>query len=254
VVPALLRAAVHRKAVIGFCLAAESTDPVALKRSHSPGGFFRAVVDAAAQVERVPPFLLHVEAPRVDRPEGSDYEAACNYLARCLEAGFTSFGIDLTGCEPQDCPSVAVGLLAGALDLELCVTVRLGAERAADLAAGVEALKREGIHPDLVILPGPDELGDEAWRLAVEVAPLIAPTSLGWRDPGKDEPLVAAKLRAAFIRCLVGGTRLYESQEGDAEKAEALAYMEAIELLTKLGGQDSAQLLCEAVARSLGES
>ena len=253
-VPALFRAAAHLKAPLGFSLVAESTDPAELKRSHSPGGFLRAIVDAADEVGSVPPFVVHVDIPRVNRPEGREYEAAGNYVNQCLEAGFTSFGLDLTGCEPSDSLAVATGLLAPVMDLELCVTVRLGATGAADLATWVQRLKGEGVHPDLMVLPGPDELGERAWQLAEQVAPLVAPTGLGWRDAGRGK-LDAGRLRSAFIRCLLGGDRLPAPAAGaDSQKIEALAYMESSEVFPALCGRDSALQLAEAVARSLGES
>jgi hypothetical protein len=252
-VPALFRAAAHLKAPLGFSLVAESTDPAELKRSHSPGGFLRAVVDAAEEVGEAPPFVVHVEVPRVNRPKGREFEAAGNYVNRCLDAGFTSFGLDLTGCEPSDSLVIATGLLAPVMDLELCVTVRLGAENAADLAAWVQELKGGGVHPDLLILPGPDELGKGAWQLAERVAPLVAPTGLGWRDPGRGE-LDSQRLRSVFIRCLLGGGRLpAPAAEADAQKIEALAYMESSEVLKALCGRDSALLLAETVARSMEE-
>ena len=234
---------------------AESSDPVDLKRVHSPGGFFRAVVDAAEEVNEPPPFVVHVEVPRVNRPEGSAYEAAGNYVNRCLEAGFTSFGLDLTGCEPSDCMAIAAGLLAPVLDLELCVIVRLGASRAADLAAGVQGLKREGVHPDLVVLPGPDELGEAAGQLAVQVAPLVTPTGLGWPDPGRGMALDAETLKSVFIRCLLGGGRLpAHGVEADASKIEALSYMEATDAFGALCERGLALSLAEAVARSMDQS
>ena len=254
-VPALIRAAAHLRAPLGFSLVAESTDSVDLKRVHSPGGFMRAIIDAAEEVNEVSPFVVHVEVPRVERTAGPDYEAAGNYVNRCLEAGFTSFGVDLTTCEPSECLAVAAGLLAPALDLELCVTVRLNALKAADVAATVQGLKREGVHPDLVVLPGPDELGEEAGQLAMQVAPLVAPTGLGWRDPGRGVDLDAEKLRSVFIRCLLGGNRLpVPAAEADAGKIEALAYMEALDVFQALCGRDSALILAEAVARSMDQS
>jgi hypothetical protein len=253
--PALFRAAARQKVPLGFSLVAESTDPVELKRVHSPGGFFRAVVDAAEEVEQPPPFVVHVEVPRVDRPEGPDYEAAGNYVSRCVEAGFTSFGVDLTGCGPKDGAALAAGLLSAALDLELCVSARLGARKPSDLAAAVQGLKRAGVHPDMAVLPGPDELGEAAWRLAEQVAPLVAPTALGWRDPGREMRLDAHKLRSAFIRCLSGGSRLpAPAADADPAKIEALAYMEAGDALGALCEHGSALLLAEAAARSLEES
>jgi hypothetical protein len=253
-VPALFRAAAQLRAPLGLSLVTESTDSVELKRSHSPGGFMRAIVDAAEEVGSVPPFVVHVEVPRVNRPEGREYEAAGNYVNQCLEAGFTSFGLDLTGCEPSDSLVIAAGLLAPVMDLELCVTVRLGATGAADLATWVQGLKGRGVHPDLVVLPGPDEMGDRAWKLAEQVAPLVAPTGLGWWDPGRGE-FDAERLRSAFIRCLLGGSRLpAPAAEADAQKIEALAYMESSEVFAALCGRDSALHLAEAVARSLEES
>jgi len=253
-VPALFRAAAHLKAPLGFSLVTESTDPAELKRSHSPGGFLRAVVDAAEEVGDVPPFVVHVEIPRVNRPQGREYEAAGNYVNRCLEAGFTSFGLDLTGCEPSDSLVIATELLAPVMDLELCVTVSLGATSAADLAAWVQELKRQGVHPDLLVLPGPDEMGEGAWQLAEQVAPLVAPTALGWRDPKSGE-FDSRRLRSAFIRCLLSGRRLpAPTSEADAQKVEALAYMESSEFFKSLCGRDAALSLAEAVARSLEES
>jgi hypothetical protein len=253
-VPALFRAAAQLRAPLGLSLVAESTDPVELKRSHSPGGFLRAVVDAADEVGSVPPFVVHVEIPRVNRPKGREYEAAGNYVNRCLEAGFTSFGLDLTGCEPSDSLVVASELLAPVMDLELCVTLRLGATGATDLATWVREIKGQGVHPDLLVLPGPDELGDEAWQLAEQVAPLVAPTGLGWRDPGRGE-LSSERLRSSFIRCLLGGSRLpTPASQADAQKIEALAYMESSEIFEALCGRDSALFLAEAVARSMDQS
>jgi len=253
--PAVFRAASQQKVPLGVALVAESTDSADLKRVHSPGGFFRAVVDAAEEVGSAPPFVVHVEIPRVNRPEGREYEAADNYVNQCLEAGFTSFGLDLTGCEPSDSLVVASGLLAPVMDLELGVTVRLGATGAADLAAWVQRLKAEGVHPDLVVLPGPDDLGDRAWKLAEQVAPLVAPTALGWRDPGREMRLDAHNLRSAFIRCLSGGSRLpAPAADADPAKVEALAYMEAADAFQALCGRDSALRLSEAAAAILSES
>jgi len=253
--PAVFRAASQQKVPLGVALVAESTDSVDLKRVHSPGGFFRAVVDAAEEVGSVPPFVVHVEIPRVNRPEGREYEAAGNYLNRCLEAGFTSFGVDLSGCRPEDYTAVAAGLLAPAIDLELCVTARLGAGSAADLAGWVQGLKQAGVHPDLAILPGPDELGERAWALAEQVAPLVAPTALGWRDPGREMRLDAHNLRSSFVRCLSGGSRLpAPSADADPGKVEALAYMEAADAFRALCERDSALRLSEAATALLSKS
>lgn len=253
--PALFRAAAQQNVPLGVSLVAESTDSIELRRVHSPGSFFRAVVDAAEEVNRVPPFVVHVEVPRVDRPEGAEYEAAGDYVNRCLEAGFTSFGVDLTGCGPGDGAAVAAGVLAPVLDLELCVTVRLKAGKAAEVAAAVQGLRQAGVQPDLVVLPGPGDLGEAAWRLAVQVAPLVAPTGLGWRDPGRGVDLDSEKLRSFFIRCLSGGSRLpTPAAEADAGKIEALAYMEAREVFQTLCPRDSARLLAEAAARLMEEA
>ncbi len=253
--PALFRAAAQQKVPLGVSLVAESTDLSELKRTHSPGGFFRAVIDAAEEVEQPPPFVIHVEVPRVDKTGGAEYEAAGNYVNRCVEAGFTSFGVDLTGCEPKDAAVVSAGLLAPVLDLELGVSVRLGARKPSDLAAAVQGLKGAGVHPDLAVIPGPDQLEESAWRLAEQVAPLVAPTALGWRDPGREMRLDAYKLRSAFIRCLSGGGRLRTfTADVDPAKVEALTYMEAADAFRPLCENGTALRLSEAAARLLEES
>ena len=103
------------------------------------------------------------------------------------------------------------------------------------------ALQHFGLEPDLVCIPGPDKLGEEAWGLARAVAQDIAPARLAWSDcrpePGMrpDQPAdaaLAALLGEPFLQRLrTDGPPL----SSDPERTEALAYMEASERLEGLG-------------------
>ncbi len=255
----VLRAAVHLRSVTGFCLGADGVEPLQFRHQALPGGLFNAAARAADQFEQAPPFVLHVQAPpvrEVDSPEGA---AVRDLLVDCLQAGFTSFGVDLTACEDGRHAELAAMLLQPVLDLELLVAVRLPVEvgqpdepgeqdtssRAATVAGFVDALKGTGISPDLVILPGPEQLGDEAWRLAVETAKSIAPIDPAWPDPGAglgawpDDP-AAAPVRAVVGEHLLRGRSAPGADPGaDPERTEALAYSEAFARIDKLGGRGS---------------
>jgi hypothetical protein len=161
-----------------------------------------------------------------------------------VDAGFSSFGVNLTRCDPALGPEIASCLLEPVFALELGVVVELprgGAE------VSIAGLKKNGVDPDLVVLPGPAELGEEAWKLAGDVAPLIAPGGIGWVD---DKETLAAlpgtgETTAMFVRALVGGQRLdpHASAPGadpDQGRVEALAYLEASKVLKQLGGQGTA--------------
>jgi hypothetical protein len=253
---AILRAAAHQKAVAGLCMSPGSTDPVVLRRDHSPGAFFHFVREAAEEIDRVCPFVLHVEEAPVEQPRGEEFDAIREHLSRCLEAGFTSFGVDLSRCNREDVPGAAVSLLEQALDLELCLTVRLDggshsatvSHRSEEIAATVAGMKAEGVQPDLVLLPGPDEAGEDAWSLSTALAPLIAPSGIGWGASRHHTELPVEYLRDAFVRALVGMEPLIEFDASrDAERVEALAYLEATETLSRMEGKDSGPRLVDAL-------
>jgi hypothetical protein len=262
---AIFRAAAHLKSLVGFCLVPESVDPQVMKKDYSPSAFLHSVVDAAQALDQVPPFLVHVQEPPIEHPEGPEFEAVLEHVIKSLEVGFTSFGIDLTACQAADCPAMATRLLGPVLELELSVAVRLGgssvnpdaapgttpetrvSDRAYQVATTVAALAKAGARPDLVVLPGPDELGVDAWQLAEETATMIEPIGIGWRD------CVQADERAGgIVRARIGGQRLTRLTRGgqeqiDVQKLEALTYLEASNVLEKHGGRWSVERLLKTI-------
>lgn len=243
-VPAVMRAAAHLRAVVGFTLAPDSIDDLH-RRSHAPGPLFHAAARAADDVSGSSPYVLHVEEPPVANPRGQEFEAVRRHLLTCLESGFTSFGVDLTECEADACAPVAAALLQPVQEMELGIAVRLphpGSESA------LLTLKKAGIDVDLVLLPGPTAGGASAWKLARDTAPLVAPGVVGWPDdwdagnraPGADE------LTGAYVRALTGGGRLARLSSSP-DHLEALAYVEAGDILDRLGAKNTAP----QVARSL---
>jgi len=252
---ALFNAAIHQQAALGLVLGADRAAPGELKVACPPGPFVRAVVVAAEQSGSVPPFFLHVQEPPVVEPRGEEFEAVRAHLGSCLEAGFTSFGVDLSRCSPRDRAALAGELLAPVLDLELGIAVRLpasggGQDWASGIGATILELGREGISPDLVVLPGPLELGEAAVDLARGVVPLIAPSLVAWENTSRDffrtlnaeSPVKVLLSHPALER--IGAER---QPPANPETLEALVYMEALEWMEVLRVKGSAGLLLSAL-------
>jgi hypothetical protein len=244
----LLRAAAHRRAAVGLSLGSEGLEPLEWRRQVRPGALFQAVVRAAAELPWTPPFCLHVEspaAPGVDSPEAEALEAG---LATCLGAGFTSLGLDLSACPPVEGPVLAERLLGQAMQFELGWSVRLPvpgggpAARVDGVLSGYEALRARGLPPDLLLLPGPDELGEAAWALAAVVAPEVRPCGLAWRSIGR----ARVSPGQAGVRALLGDERLGGPREGqEPGRDEAMAYVDALDALDALGARGSAERVIE---------
>jgi hypothetical protein len=225
-------------------LAPPSADPEALRLEGCPGPFFGAVTQAAADLEAMPPFFLHVQEPPVPAASGPQVDALATHLGEALQVGFTSFGVDLSGCPAGERVELARNLLAPILDYELTLVVRLpvaadAPDPAADVASTLLALRREGIAPDLVLLPGPDELGGGAFALARSISPLITPSGVAWRTLPRAWRERLAELPEVPIRALLGDDALFGLGVGpdgalDAARLEALSYMEASERLEAL--------------------
>ncbi len=244
----LLRAAAHARAAVGLCLGADDPDPAAWRHQSRPGALVQAVLAALAELDEPPPFCLHAEAPPVAAPEGAEAASVQAHLAACVGAGFTSVGLDLTACPEDGRPALAGMLLEPALDLELGWSARLAAEgdsreaRVEHVARQHAALRAAGLSPDLVVLPGPEEIGDEAWYLAAGAAERLAPCGVAWRSVGRR---LQAPPAQAGVRALVGDRRLARPGLVDPEKNEALAYLDALEHLEALGARGSLARVAE---------
>ncbi len=252
---AILRAAAHCKAVVGLSFSPGTTDLAKLRSEHNPNNFFHLMRQAAGQVDHLVPFVLHVDEAAVEQPAGPTFEAVRDHISRCLDAGFTSFGIDLSACDIQAAPDIAAGLLPQILDLELGVIVRLlrgrptsvtkGAERVSLLVA---SMKTVGISADVILLPGVDEMGQDAFALAEAVAPMIAPGAVGQADSSLAN-LNSERIESALVRTIMAGNRLIrpDIDQIDPDRLEALAYMEAMNVLAGRMTSGSAPRLARAL-------
>ena len=122
------------------------------------------------------------------------------------------------------------------------------AEQVRHVVSVINGFKRRGKTPDVVLLPGPEELGRDAWELALEIEGWIAPCLLGWSDPGKALPrAMESHLGGAGIQALIGAAAPASESPGD--KLEAITYMETLDRLERLGSTESALALAAVLER-----
>ncbi len=248
---ALLLAACHRRAMTGAVLAPPRADLAELRREHAPAGWMDAFLQAAAEMSEPPPFCLHVQAPPLDSLESEAGRAVAWLFESCLEAGFTSFGVDLGTPPAAERVDAVVGLLGPALELELCVVLRLCVEPGAEAPAleTLRLLRAQGVLPDLLwlrsIAGGMDDL-----RAAGRLAPLVAPAGVALACPPADNPTPGQALAEAGVRAIWGDERLLRMRTGPKtprpEVEEAGAYLECVEAISSLGLSQSARLLTGA--------
>jgi len=255
---AVLRAAAHLKAVVGLGLSPRLDDLVDSRISESPAVFFDAAREAAEEIDRVCPYFLHVEEPAPRETEGAEFNAVWEHLGRCLEAGFSSFGLDLGRCSLDNAAEISSRLLAQVFDYELCISIRSGARANGtpeagyvdDLTSLIATLKTEGVQPDLVSLPLSGEPKEADWRLAESLAPLVVPCAIGWKCPATPRGIPVNRLNKASVRVLSSSDRDNERGQEDAERVEAMAYMEAMDVLDELQAGNSALQLAGSVPGS----
>ncbi|HOX46287.1 MAG TPA: hypothetical protein PK668_21970 [Myxococcota bacterium] len=251
-VAGLLRAAAHARAALGLCLGSDAQAATDWRHQARPGALLQAVLDGLADLDDPPPLCLHVEAPPVEGAGSPQADSVQAHLAACLGAGFTSFGVDLGACPEPERPALAARLLEPALDLELGWSARLPAEggtreaRVEHVVRQHQALRAAGLSPDLVLLPGPDELGDEAWYLAAGVTERLAPCGVAWRSAGRKLKAPPAQVG---VRALLGDVRLARTGLADPDKLEALAYLDGLEYLEALGARGSSQRVADFLGR-----
>lgn len=248
---ALLLAACHRQALAGAVLAPPRADLSELRRDHAPAGWINAFLQAAAEMSEPPPFCLHVQAPPFDSRDSEEGRAAAWLIESALEAGFTSFGVDLDSPPAAERIDTIAGLLGPALELELCTVLRLRVEPGAEAPAleALRLLRAQGVLPDLLWLAPPARELD-ALHAAGRLAPLVAPAGVALSCPPPEHPLRGQALSEAGVRAIWGDERLLRLRGGTGstrpEVEEASAYLESVEALSSLGLSQSARLLTGA--------
>jgi hypothetical protein len=252
----ILRAAGQQKSVVCLSLRAELTADHEFVFPVQPGALVRAAIESAERMTKAQPFALHMQLPAAG--DLSLVELLRDQVANGVQLGYTSFGIDFCQVPADQFMEVARSLLEPVLDLELALSVRLPvnvdkaiSEQAAFVARQVMGLRELGARPDLVVLPGPDDIGGEAWRLATETAPLIVPTGLAWNDCDPKGLQIKA-LSQAFVRAVSEPLMKRQQAVGsdldaNPEKTEALAYLEALDRFCLLGLNRTSELVLRSL-------
>jgi hypothetical protein len=226
----VLRAAAHRRAVVGLCVGG-ADGPSALRRELRPGGWMQAAAAAVTEVAEVPPFAIHLQLPPFAAATGAEAEAAAELVTSCVQGGFTSFGLDLAACPAEAAPALAAEVLAAALDFELTICVAL-ADAAPDPASRqLEALRAAGVAPDLVRLPAAAG-GEKA------LADALGAARLAWSDARPGE--TGRTALPAAVAAVVGEpfcartSPVDDAGAADPDRIEAMSYFAAH---TRLGQQ-----------------
>lgn len=219
----VLRAAAHRRAVVGLCAGGADT-PSALRRQLRPGAWMQAAAAAVAEVAEVPPFAIHLQLPPFAEATGAEADAAAELVSGCVQGGFTSFGLDLTACPAEPAPALAAGVLSAALDFELTVCVALADAAPESVGRQLEALRAAGVVPDLVCLPPP--VGDDA-----TLAEVLGSVRLAWFDARPEKTgrtSLPAELAAVVGEPFSGRTAAAGGAgAADPDRVEAMSYIAA---------------------------
>ncbi len=229
----VLRAAAHRRAVVGLCAGGADT-PSALRRQLRPGAWMQAAAAAVAEVAEVaevPPFAIHLQLPPFAEATGAEADAATELVTGCVQGGFTSFGLDLTVCPAAAAPALAAEVLAAALDFELTICVALADAAPESTGRQLEALRAAGVVPDLVCLPPP--AGGDA-----TLAEVLGSARLAWFD-ARPEKIGRASLPAELAAVVGEPFSGHTAAAGgagaaDPDRVEAMSYIAAHSRLGQL--------------------
>jgi hypothetical protein len=249
--------------------------------------WFEAVTRAADEMAAGLPIFLSADVV-VEGEGGTQVERAVSDAWRLVDDGLTHLAIDVAAVAPSERGRVAGQVAQAAfergLSVEVVVPLGEGAQvgsRAADL---FEEISRQGVAPDLagVRCPAPAD-GDEARTQAAALARISqALGGVPVMRRGPITPRLLELLRASPVKaCEDGGAaaagamrlvpaELVDGAAGDqrqspheraaaelsgeaADRLEARAYVEVVELLERLGARDGAPAVLRALERSLEE-
>lgn len=254
-----------------------------------PEPWFQAVTTAADEVAAGLPLFLAAEV--VLGGEGAtQVERAIQETWRLVGAGITHVAVDVAAVAPEERGRIAAEVARPAAEHGLCVEVVVpladGSQVGARAAALFEELARRGVPADVASVRCPPPADDGEARLqAVVLARLCQ--ALSGAPVLRRGPLTAAvleRLRGSPVRaCEDGGgaaaralallpvelvqapvegeeTRanplervVAELSDDAAERLEATAYVDAIELLERLGARGSAASITRALRQRLEE-
>ena len=250
--------------------------------------WFEAVARAADEVAGGLPVLLAGEIV-LEAADDAAMARAVDLAWRIVDAGMTQVSLDATALEPGDRVSPLAELAAPALErgVGVCVVVSLGdaARGGAAAAALFEGLASRGVRPDVAAVrcPAAATEGDGRAQVAALSALSAALDGLALARRGPISPALLAALAGGPVRlCDDGGAAAARALEvlpwGEippaeagpgtrvsaleraarelpaeaADRLEARAYVEASDLVERLGAAGSARGIATALAPRRG--
>ncbi len=228
----LLRAASHSKAPLGLSMFVNG-DLSRFQHEHPVGSLVWKTSQLAKTMSVCPPLCFHVQMPLIDHRVDSEVDSACTLMMACVDAGFTSFGLDLRGCSHDDDFSWAFRVLTPVVELELSQVVILDFSQEGNPQGVVEGLRSAGVYPDMVLITGESEglVGSEALVEFFADNPGLKP---GWM--GDSISLPRGFFTASLGEWLLADEPAQEHQpKTDVFRREAKTYTRALIRFKRLG-------------------
>lgn len=262
----LVALSVEAEPVLEACFRAAREANAAVGIARAPAArngavrLFQETRDAAESGRHRLPFFLQA-GPFALGADKDAKAAASRALVEHAEAGFTAFWLDPSGCPESDAPRIAAEIARPAVELELAVEVSVPSDPAA-AARWAGAMASEGGRPTFVRARSTD-FGEpvdfslaRAWADAVAGSGVIPSVALSgacrpeairaWVEAGfrKLEPATPiARARAERLGSLSGA-----EAEVARERLEAVAFCEALDLITASGGEGSGRRITTFLA------
>jgi hypothetical protein len=253
----------------------------------APEPWFAAVTRAADEVAPGLPIFLSADVV-VEGEGGTQVERAASEAWRLVGAGVTHLAVDLAAIVPGERGRVVREVAAAAYEHGCCVDVVIplgdGAQAGPRAAATFDELARRGTPADLAsVRCAPPADADEARLQAAALARIcLALKGVPVMRRGPVTPALLELLRGSPVKaCEDGGAVAARATGGlprsaatsggerrdasaleraaaalppeEAERLEALAYVDALDFLERLGAGGSAAALSRALERSLEE-
>lgn len=231
----------------------ESALGLALPAGLAPEPWFDAVARAADEQAGGLPIFLSAEVV-LEGEAPMQVERACRDAWRLVEAGLTHLAVDPRAVDARERARIVAEVAGPVAERGLCVDCVVplegGAGAAGRAAELFEELARAGLVPELasVRCPAPADLDAARAQVSALARLCAALAGVPVRRRGPVSPPLLGLLAGSPVKVCEGGEARELSPTADAERREARAYVEASELVERLGAAGSAR----AIARVLG--
>ncbi len=234
----LLRAAAHSHAPLGLSLFVDG-DMARFQHEHAVGELVWKCTELAKSLSLCPPICFHVQLPSVDFKVDSELDSASSMIMACVEAGFTSFGLNLRNTGSDDDFSWVPRVLTPAQELELALAVLLDFSLDGDAGEILQRLRSLDVFPDVLLLSEQSKvhMDTNTFEGLFEENPGLR---LGW--VGESNSVQQGLFRASFGECILKDERRGEAETKDLRlRLEAKAYTRALIRLKHLGLKKTAE-------------